>query len=120
MLVGLLGSRAKVFQPVVTNNKWRNYSSKGYFCSRCLRRYRAIIGALSPPSYSLHVSHDAVWRVSEASTARGLDIVIFHHRAELVAANLEISWSFMVCGGDVKHQIALIQLARIFDLHSFI
>lgn len=44
-----------------------------------------------------------------------------YHSLELAAVNLGLSWSFMACGGDVKHHLALIQFAtRNFDLHSLI
>lgn len=47
-----------------------------------------------------------------ASTARGLNMVIPHHIAELVAVNLGLGWRIIVCGGDAKHHLALIQLRQ--------
>ena len=48
-------------------------------------------------------------------------MLIPYHSLELVAVNLGLSWSFMVCGRDVKHHLAFIQFATgNFDLHSLI
>lgn len=39
-------------------------------------------------------------------------MVIPYHIAELVAVNLGLRWRIIVCGGDVKHHLALFQLRQ--------